>query len=62
MKKGIGTVLCILAILQIASLIIVPKADTTAHRVQDWALVGVLLAVGIPLSQGKKKPTGTDNK
>jgi hypothetical protein len=56
MKKAIGSILCILAILRIINLSLGPKADTTAHRVQDWALVGVLLAIGIPLSSTKKMP------
>ena len=56
MKKAIGSILCVLAILRIFSLTVMPdKAETTAHRVQDWALVGVFLAIGIPLSTGKKK-------
>jgi len=42
------------AIAQIVNLMIGPKVDTTAHRVQSWALVGVLLAIGIPLSAAKK--------
>jgi len=54
MKKAIGSIICIVAILQIVSLMIGPKVDTTAHRVQRWALVGVLLAIGIPLSAAKK--------
>ncbi len=54
MKRAIGSILCIVAIVQIVSLSIGPKADTTAHRVQQWALVGVLLAIGIPLSAAKK--------
>jgi hypothetical protein len=55
MKKAIGSILCILAILRIMSLTVLPqKPDTTAHRVQDWALVAVLLAIGVPLSSAKK--------
>ena len=38
------------------------KSDTPDHKAQDWALIGVLLAVGIPLSSGKKKSEGTDKK
>ena len=56
MKKAIGSILCLVAILRIVSLILGPKADTTAHRVQDWALVAVLLAIGVPLSSAKKTP------
>ena len=60
MKKAIGSILCILAILRIVSLIILPqKTDTTANRIQDWALVAVLLAIGIPLSA---KPQDSDEE
>lgn len=55
MKKFIGSILCIVAILRFVSLTILPqKPDPTNHRVQDWALAVVLLAVGISLSAGKK--------
>ena len=54
MKRALGSLLCIVAIAQIVNLMIGPKVDTTAHRVQSWALVGVLLAIGIPLSAAKK--------
>jgi uncharacterized membrane protein YbjE (DUF340 family) len=33
-----------------------------AQSIQQWALFGVLLVVGLPLSQGKKKPADTDKK
>jgi hypothetical protein len=62
MKRVIGSILCVLAILRMVSLIIGPKADTTAHQAQDWALVGVLLAIGIPLSAAKKKPVDPGKK
>jgi len=55
MKKAVGSLLCIVAIIRVFSLVIGPPADTTAHRVQDWALVAVLLAIGIPLSSGRKQ-------
>ena len=62
MKKAIGSILCILAILRIVSLTILPqKADTTSHRVQDWALVAVLLAIGVSLS-ATKKPQDSDKE
>jgi hypothetical protein len=62
MKKAIGSILCIFAILRIVSLTILPqKADTTEHRIQDWALVAVLLAIGIPLS-ATKKPQESNKK
>jgi hypothetical protein len=62
MKKGIGSILCVLAILRILSLTVLPqKPDTTEHRVQDWALVAVLLTVGVALS-ASKKPQGSDMK
>ena len=62
MKRAIGSVLCILAMLRIVSLINGPPADTTAHRVQDWALVGVFLTIGIALSSVKKKPDNVGTK
>lgn len=55
MKRVIGSILCILAILLLVENIISPKPDTTAHKIQDWAFVGVLLAIGIALSSAKKK-------
>jgi hypothetical protein len=61
-KQVIGSILCVLAVLRIVSLILGPKADTTAHRIQDWALVGVILAIGIPLSTAKKKPEDVGKK
>jgi hypothetical protein len=63
MRKAIGSILCIFAILRIVSLTILPRnPDTTAHRVQDWALVAVLLAIGVPLSAAKPKPKDSGNK
>lgn len=62
MKRAIGSILCLLAILRIVSLLIGPKPDATAHRVQDWAVVAVLLAIGIPLSAAKKKSDEADEK
>ena len=55
MKKVIGSILCIVAIFLIFGHIVGRKPDSTAHKVQDWALIGVLLAIGIPLSAAKKK-------
>jgi hypothetical protein len=62
MKKAIGSILCVLAILLIFGKTVGQKADTTAHNIQDWAVIGVLLAIGVPLSQGKKKPKDSDKK
>jgi len=63
MKRIIGSILCILAILLIFGKIVPQKPDTAAHKIQDWAVIGVLLAIGIPLSAAKKKnPEGTDKK
>jgi hypothetical protein len=62
MKKVIGSILCIVAILLIFGHIVGQKPDTAAQKIQDWAVIGVLLAIGIPLSTGKKKPEGTDKK
>lgn len=56
MKRVIGSILCILAILLMFGEIFPHKADTAAHKIQDWAVISVLLAIGIPLSGGKKKP------
>ena len=62
MKRVIGSILCILAVLLIVGKMVPQKPDTTAHKIQDWAVIGVLLAIGIPLSTAKKKPEGTDKK
>jgi uncharacterized membrane protein YbjE (DUF340 family) len=62
MKKVIGSILCIVAILLAFGHIVGQKSDTAAHNIQDWALIGVLLAIGVALSTGKKKPEGTDKK
>lgn len=62
MKKAIGSILCILAVLRIVSLTALPQnADTASHQVQDWAFVAVLLAIGVALSAGKK-PQGSDKE
>ena len=53
MKKTIGSILIILAVLRVASLYTTPKADSTEHQIQDWTLVGVVIAVGIGLSASK---------
>lgn len=62
MKKVFGSLLCIAAIGLMFNHIVGQKPDTAAHNAQDWALVGVLLAVGIPLSSGKKKSEETKEK
>jgi hypothetical protein len=62
MKRTVGSILCVLAILQIISLAVSPKEETTAHLIQRWALVGVMLAMGIPLSAASKKPESSDKK
>jgi hypothetical protein len=54
MKKTIGNILCILAAVRIASFFTMPQKDSQEHQIQDWALVGVLLAVGIGLSNSKE--------
>jgi len=62
MKRAIGSILCVVAILLVFGKIVRQKAGTTAQNVQDWAVIGVLLAIGIPLSQGKKEPTDSGDK
>jgi hypothetical protein len=62
MKKFIGSILCIAAILLIFGNFVGQKRDNTAHKIQNWAVIGVLLAFGIPLSSGKKKSDGTERK
>lgn len=52
--KTIGSILCVVAALRIVSLLTLSKAATTAERVQDWALAGVILAFGIAFSVAKK--------
>jgi hypothetical protein len=58
--KILGSILCIMAVLLMLGHIVDQKPETSAHKIQDWALIGVLLAIGLPLSQGKKKPKDTD--
>jgi hypothetical protein len=61
MKRAVGSILCIVAILGIVGLMIGPPADTTAHLVQHWAAIGVFLAIGLALSAGKKpQSSGAD--
>jgi hypothetical protein len=60
--KLFGILLCIMAIGGIVHQILSPAPDTTEHKLQDWALTGVLLAIGIPLSKGKKKPKDMNKK
>jgi hypothetical protein len=58
MKRIIGSILCIVAVLLILGNVIGQKPDTTAHKVQNYALIGVLLAVGIPLSRAGSNAKG----
>ena len=60
MKKVIGAILCFAAILLTCGKIEGQKADTPAHDIQDWAVIAVLLAIGIPLSMGTKNPGDKD--
>jgi hypothetical protein len=62
MKRVVGTILCILAILRIGSLVMASKPDTITNQVQDWALVAVLLTIGMALSSAKKKPDAVEKK
>ena len=62
MKRAFGSVLCFIAIIRIYSLMIAPPPDTPAHRYQDWAVVGVILAIGVPLSMAKKKAVDSEKK
>lgn len=59
--KIVGIILCIVAIFLAVGIISGPKLDTQ-HNIQQWALFGVLLAVGLRLSQGKKNPKDTGKK
>lgn len=59
MKKAIGSILCIVAVFLIVGSIVGQEADTTEQKIQNWAFIGLLLAVGVPLSSGKK-PESTD--
>jgi uncharacterized membrane protein YbjE (DUF340 family) len=59
--KILGIILCIAAIGLAFGHVIGPKLDR-AKNIQEWALFAVLLAVGLRLSQGKKKPKDTDKK
>ena len=38
------------------------EPNTTAQKIQMWALVAIFLAIGARLSWGKKKPKDTDEK
>jgi hypothetical protein len=62
MKQIIGSIFCIIAILLIAGRILGQKADTPEHNAQDWAVIGVLLALGVAFSNKKKKSEGTEDK
>jgi hypothetical protein len=62
MKRVIGSILCILAILLIFGEIVPHKPDTVTQKIQDWAAIGVLLAIGIPLSGGKKRNSEDTDK
>ena len=63
MKRVLGSILCIVAILLIFGQIVPqPKPETTTQKIQDWAMIGVLLAIGIPLSSARKKTEDTDKK
>jgi uncharacterized membrane protein YbjE (DUF340 family) len=59
--KILGIILCIAAIGLAFGLVSGPKLNTE-HNLQEWVLFAVLLAVGIRLSQGKRKPKDTDKK
>ena len=55
MKRFIGNVFCILAILLIVSLSVSkPQRSKGKEQVQDWAVASVFLTLGLALS--KKKP------
>ena len=60
MKRAIGSLLCIVAAFLIVGSVIGQEPDITAHKVQNWAFIGVLLVIGIPLSSGKKKSEDAD--
>ena len=62
MKRVIGSILCFAAIMLIFVQIVGQKPESKSHKVQDWAVIGVLLAIGIALSTAKKKPEGTGKK
>jgi len=62
MKKVIGSILCLAAIALAFGQIVARKPDTAEHKIQDWAAVGVLLAIGIALSSGKKKVESAEKK
>ena len=56
MKKVIGSILCVVAVLLIVSKILPQKPETPTEKIQDYALIAVLLTTGVALSQAKKKP------
>ena len=56
MKKIIGIILCVVAIMFIFGRAFDPKPEAIEAKIQDWALIAVLLMVGVALSHAKKKP------
>jgi predicted Kef-type K+ transport protein len=54
MKRAIGSILCFAAIMLIVGQTLKPTADTSAHKAQMWAVIGLMLAIGVPLSAAKK--------
>ena len=62
MNKVIGNILCVVAALLILGKLIGQKPDMEVNNIQDWAVIGVLLAIGVALSSGKKKPAAVEKK
>jgi hypothetical protein len=59
--KIAGSILCIIAIISAVGIVTGPKLDIW-QTIGQWSIFGILLGVGLRLSQGKKKPKSTDEK
>ena len=55
MKKAIGVILCVVAVLAIVAEIIRPKRDSMVEKIGVWGVITVILTVGVYLSE-KPKP------
>ena len=51
--KIIGSLLCIAGIISMLGPVALHSSEPLDQKIQDYALGGVLLAIGIPLSQGR---------
>jgi hypothetical protein len=59
--KIIGSILCLVAICLAVGIMTGPRLDIW-QNIAQWSIFGILLGVGLRLSQGKRKPKDTDEK